>query len=407
MNVSGHSSMASFASSQNDEEITHRKPLILVVDDVQDNLELLGSLLSMHGYQVSVTQSGSQALKMLEKRLPDVVLLDIQMPEMTGFDVCEQLKSQPETRDIPVIFITAQSEVSYIVQGFKAGAVDYVTKPFNTVELLVRVQTHIDLKMARDAVLEKNRQLEVLNEGLQQLNQEKNEFVGFVAHDLKNPLTAIRNMVSLLREEHAHQHTTDADIQQTLLHVMNSADRMFALIKDLLDLNAIENNTTFRHREPVNIGKLMEQILHQHAHRAAAKHIRFDTVAINTGETVVISTHRGATVQILDNLLSNALKYSPPQTTITVCVEHSDNALVCTIADQGPGFSENDKSKMFNKFARLSARPTAGEHSTGLGLYIVKRLVDIIGAKIRCESERDAGGVGARFVVEFALPDHK
>jgi CheY-like chemotaxis protein len=121
----------------------------LVVDDVQDNLELLGSLLSMHGYQVSVAQSGSQALKMLEKRLPDVVLLDIQMPEMTGFDVCEQLKSQPETRDIPVIFITAQSEVSYIVQGFKAGAVDYVTKPFNAVELLARVQTHIDLKMAR------------------------------------------------------------------------------------------------------------------------------------------------------------------------------------------------------------------------------------------------------------------
>jgi signal transduction histidine kinase len=407
MNVSEYSLITSFTSSQNDTNTIQRKPLILVVDDVQDNLELLGSLLSMHGYQVSVAQSGSQALKMLKKRLPDVMLLDIQMPEMTGFDVCEQVKSQTETRDIPVIFITAQTEVSFIVQGFKAGAVDYVTKPFNPVELLARVQTHVELKMARDAVLEKNRQLEILNNNLQQLNQEKNEFVGFVAHDLKNPLTAIRNMVSLLLEEHAHRHATDADIQQTLLHVLNSADRMFALIKDLLNLNAIENNTTFQHREPVNIGKLMEQILQQYAHRAAAKHIQFDAAAITSDEDSVVVAHRGATVQILDNLLSNALKYSPPHTTITVRVERSDNALVCTITDQGPGFSENDKSKMFTKFARLSARPTAGEHSTGLGLYIVKRLADIVGAKIRCESERDRGGVGARFIVEFALPDHK
>src|SRR5262249_11632109 len=163
------------------------KSRILVVDDVVQNLQVVGTMLRNEGYDVMPASSGPQALERVRVRLPDLILLDLMMPEMDGLEVCRRLKADPQNRQIPIIFLTASNEMEHLVKGFEAGAVDYVTKPFNGAELLARVRTHLELKLAR--------------ERLREMNDEKNEFMGIAAHDLRNPLSAIRGYAEMMLED--------------------------------------------------------------------------------------------------------------------------------------------------------------------------------------------------------------
>src|ERR1041385_7584080 len=163
------------------------KTRVLVVDDITKNLQIVGTMLRNAGYEVMPTTSGAQALERVRVQLPDLILLDLMMPEMDGLAVCERLKADPLARQIPIIFLTASNEMEHLVKGFEAGAVDYVTKPFNPPELLARVRTHVELKQARPR--------------LREMNNEKNEFMGIVAHDLRSPLTAIYGFSEMIQQE--------------------------------------------------------------------------------------------------------------------------------------------------------------------------------------------------------------
>src|SRR5437879_1577935 len=160
---------------------------VLVVDDVTRNLQVIGTMLRNEGYEVMPATSGAEALEGVRVQLPDLILLDLMMPEMDGLEVCRRLKVDPATRQIPVIFLTASNEMEHLVKGFAAGAVDYVTKPFNAPELLARVRTHLELKHAR--------------ERLREMNNEKNEFMGIVAHDLRSPLGTIEGFSDLILDD--------------------------------------------------------------------------------------------------------------------------------------------------------------------------------------------------------------
>jgi len=158
---------------------------VLVVDDIAKNLQVVGTMLRNAGYAVMPATSGAKALEGVRVQLPDLILLDLMMPELDGLEVCRRLKADPLTQPIPVIFLTASNEMEHLVKGFEVGAVDYVTKPFNPPELLARVQTHLELKHARDTIVR-------FGQELSRLNEEKNEFMGIAAHDLRNPLSAIK-----------------------------------------------------------------------------------------------------------------------------------------------------------------------------------------------------------------------
>src|SRR5881396_1102729 len=160
---------------------------ILVVDDITKNLQIIGTMLRNAGYEVMPTTGGAQALERVRVQLPDLILLDLMMPEMDGLEVCERLKADPLTQQIPIIFLTASNEMAHLVKGFAAGAVDYVTKPFNAPELLARVRTHLELKHAR--------------ERLREMNNEKNEFMGIVAHDLRSPLGTSEGFSDLILDD--------------------------------------------------------------------------------------------------------------------------------------------------------------------------------------------------------------
>jgi signal transduction histidine kinase len=235
-------------------------------------------------------------------------------------------------------------------------------------------------------------ELAASNERLVHLNKEKNEFLGIAAHDLKNPLTAIAGSAELMKM------TKDqGQIHKFANIIVSAATRMGNLITDLLDANAIEQGKFTSNAERCDIGELVEQSVENNQLAAARKEITF---RVGTSEGLSAKADRAATSQILDNLISNALKYSPPNTTIHVHTLPESDYILVQVRDEGPGISEADQKKLFQKFTRLSARPTGGESSTGLGLAIVKRLAEAMSGTIQCHS---VPGTGATFMLRLPV----
>jgi two-component system sensor histidine kinase/response regulator len=366
------------------------KSLILVVDDITKNLQVVGTVLRNQGYEVMPAASGADALKCARGQLPDLILLDLMMPEMDGLEVCRQLKADPATMQIPVVYLTASNEMEHLVQGFEVGAVDYVTKPFNPPELLARVRTHLELKHAR--------------ERLREMNDEKNEFMGIAAHDLRNPLGAITGYAEIILEEGGSLLDSSPEalarsvkeVNDCASRIQDTSKRMAEMLQNLLDANRIERGEMQLHMAPIDLAASVAAVLETQRPRAVAKQQTLHW----QNEAGPLSVLADATVltQVIENLVSNAVKYSPTGKNIYVRVRRSPEGMRCEVQDEGQGLSAQDQKKLFGKFARLSAKPTGGEHSTGLGLSIVKKLVEAMNGKVWCESEL---GKGATFIVEF------
>jgi len=353
------------------------KSRVLVVDDISKNLQVVGTMLRNAGYHVMPATSGPQALERAQAQVPDLILLDLMMPEMDGLEVCRRLKADPPTRAIPVIFLTASNEMEHLVNGFGAGAVDYVTKPFNAPELLARVRTHLELQHARAR--------------LREMNEEKNEFMGIAAHDLRSPLNAIRGYSEMVLENE----TLDKENAGLIRKIHDAAARMAEMVQNLLDANRIEHGEMKLNLVQADLTSILASVVETQRPRAAAKqqtiHLDRESPPLNAlADSTVM-------VQVLENLVSNAVKYSPPGKSIFVRLKKAADTVRCEVQDEGPGLSPEDQKKLFGKFARLSAKPTGGEGSTGLGLSIVKKMVGAMNGKVWCESEP---GKGATFIVE-------
>lgn len=368
--------------------------VILIADDLQDNLNIVQAVLGYKGYQVETAKNGKQVLEEVVRRLPDLILLDIQMPEMNGFEACRHLKAHPDFKEIPVIFLTAKADSYDIVDGFKHGAVDYITKPFNTMELLARVQTHLELKRSRDLLAEKNKYLEIIAAGLTKLNNEKNDFIGIAAHELKNPLTTIKGLANFLRRDFD---PSPGSMKVVLESIIKSSERMFSIIRNLMDVSAIEEGSFRFDFMPVEMETVVRDLVEQYQHQADVKRILF-ALDIPSGIEAHIHGNYDTLTQVLDNLLSNAIKYSSDGTTVTIRLFKTDTHVRCEVQDEGMGISESDRDKLFGKFAQLSTRPTGDEASTGLGLYIAKKLTEAMNGTIQCLSET---GKGSIFILEF------
>jgi two-component system sensor histidine kinase/response regulator len=362
---------------------------ILIVDDLPRNIQLVAAILRRENYQLSFAQSGAAALDLVKERPFDLILLDLHMPGMDGYSVCQALQEDPNTCNIPIIFVTANTHTHSIVQGLQSGAVDYITKPFEPPELLARVRAHLELKHSRDTV-------QAQKEMLERLNQDKSELLGIVAHDLKNPLAAIISAAQHL--EHALETHPDPKVQRRLHHIHTAAWRMNAIIYNFLNLDAIESGRMLLFPEWWNIHDLLLQGIERHRTWADEKNIQLHLQPADRPASLYID--RMAMEQVLDNLISNAIKYSPQHRSIWVRVRLSDppGNLQIEVEDQGPGLSEADQSRLFVRFGRLSNHPTQGENATGLGLSIVKKLTELMGGHVHCESEL---GQGARFILRF------
>jgi len=242
------------------------------------------------------------------------------------------------------------------------------------------------------SVLRSKNHIALQNTHLSALMQDKNELMGIVAHDLKNPLSAIKGYAEELHE--AADEMTLEDICLYASKIEDSSQRMFSLISNLLDINAVESGKMKIVRQKTSLGQVLAECVARHQDRAIQKHITLEF----SGTACSVETDAQLFHQIMDNLISNAIKYSPPRTRVSVQVSIVDGKIYCVVEDQGPGLSIEDQAKLFGKFTRLTPIPTAGEHSTGLGLFIVKKLVDTLKGKIWCESQL---GQGSRFIVQL------
>jgi two-component system sensor histidine kinase/response regulator len=357
---------------------------LLVVDDQESNIQVVGAALGKLGFEILPATGGPQAFQRLAVGRPDLILLDLLMPEMDGFEVCRRIRENPDWAEIPIIFLSSADDKGLIVRALETGGVDYITKPFNHAELVTRVRTHLALKRARD--------------DLKQLAEDRDELLGILTHDLKNHLGGIDMSAQLLCGR--TEAMADAKLRLMAENISHSSSQMLAFVKEFL-ANASADHGLDLKTEPVNLSAAAARAVEQHQEAAKRKQLVLKVV-LPPNSTPVLAD--GAALnQVLDNLLSNAIKFSPPgkQIRLTVCPPAA-GYVECQVQDEGPGFSENDKNRMFRRYGRLSARPTGGEPSTGLGLSIVKKLVLAMQGELACES---APGNGATFA--FRLPRAK
>lgn len=347
--------------------------VVMVVDDQTSNIQVVGTMLTREGYEVIPATSGTQALQRMAARLPDLVLLDVMMPDMDGFEVCRRLREHPDTSALPVIFVSAANDTDAIMRGLEAGGVDYITKPFNKAELLARVRNQVDLQRARETA--------------SRVLRERENIISMVAHDLKNPLGAIRFSAQTLQElKPDQQHTADELIQ----HIVVTCDQVVGFVNRFLNRRAQEAERA--RIVPVRITThQIRDMLEGWRRTARRKNITFSLDAPEKPVSV-----RGDLLtlgQILDNLMSNAVKFTPLGSHVASSIRVEKERLVICIEDEGPGFSDSDHARMFQDYMRLSARPTGDESSTGLGLAIAKRSADRMGAELHLENR--AAGTGA------------
>jgi two-component system sensor histidine kinase/response regulator len=353
---------------------------ILVVDDQAANVQVLGAMLGQEGYEIVPASDGPTALKRLALRVPDLILLDVLMPGMDGVEVCRRIRQNLDWQDIPIIFLSAADDKGLIVRALEAGGVDYVTKPFNPAEMLSRVRTHLALKTARDR--------------LKRLAEDKDELLGILAHDLRNSLCGIQISAEVLRERMLRMR----DEKQAHLcdNICQSTAQLLSFVREFLANTAADHGLRLE-PEDVDVGDALARVARDYEEAARRKNLTVHTAFPE--RPAIVSADRRALGQVLDNLLSNAVKFSPPGKQITASVRCAGKVVECQVQDQGPGLTPEDLRGMFRRYGRLSTQPTGGEPSTGLGLSIVKKLVQGMNGELNCDS---APGQGATFT--FRLP---
>lgn len=360
---------------------------LLIVDDQAYNLQLLERVFSK-SYEVVCVDSGEAALKLLGEQAFDAVLLDIMMPGMDGLAVLKIIRDVPETADMPVILVSALSEDQHVANGLEMGANDYITKPFDVTVVQARVHTQVALKQLTD-----ERKATIAH--LQAANDLKERLMRIASHDLKGPLNNLQMVTFLVREEVGD----NPEMNKLLDMADENINLMLALTEEFLESGIARGDEIELKPEPLSIPFLVEQTLHQYEPMAFQKDIQLVT-AFDDDYPVVADPNR--MLQVLSNLVSNAIKYSPSGSTVRVETQNNGNRVRINVIDQGEGIPEDERSLLFQPFSRLSTRPTAGEYSTGLGLWIVKQLVDLHGGAVDVDCPSDGG---SNFWVDLPLSD--
>jgi len=361
-------------------------PKILIVDDTPANIDVLDLFLEKEGYKISIAQSGESALDLADRISPDLILLDVMMPGIDGFETCRRLKSNDKTSDIPIIFITARNESADIIKGFSMGGVDYITKPFSQEEVCARVHLHLKLKTLMAA-------LETKNQKLADLNDLKNKFLGMASHDLRNPISTIQGFSKILLD---HGETLAEDAKKEFLQSIHKVSNdMLTLLDDLLNISTIESGKLELQVKRGSFGQLVKERVRMYQVMAERKNL---ATHLDIEEMAEFSFDPNRISQVIDNLLSNAIKFSPPGKEIYIWLGQRNGQAKFSVRDQGPGISPEDQDKLFKHFQKLKARPTADEPSHGLGLAIAKKMVEAHKGKITVESQPGSGATFSFFI---------
>jgi signal transduction histidine kinase len=360
---------------------------ILVVDDDEIIRKLLRRVLERSGFVIDEAASGEAAIQCIEAHAPDLILLDVMMDGIDGFNTCRKVKSMPGMDEVPIVFVTGRSDTNSIVEGLGAGGSDYITKPINRHEALARIRNHLKMRTLMRF------QREFIN-GLKQANFAKNRIIGVASHDLRNPIASIRGLSEFLVE----LGPLNDEQKEIATTIQTTSDSMLHLVDELLDLSVIESGEERSEMQPFSVVDLVSSSINIYQFTASKKEIRLELVREeNIPELLMLDKMQFR--RLIDNLLSNAVKYSPHGSFIKITLELEKKKLLIHVEDEGPGVPVNEMHKLFTEFGKTSVQPTGNETSTGLGLSICKKIAESHKGRVFAANRTDR--IGARFSVEL------
>ena len=359
---------------------------LLVVDDAPANLQLLFGMLKERGYRVRPVPSGRLALQAARAQPPDLVLLDVNMPEMSGYEVCRLMKEDDALRAIPVIFISALSEPFDKLQAFSAGGVDYVTKPFHLDEVRVRIETHLALRQMQGRLESRNRELAQANERLRNLEEARKVLANAIVHDLKSPLAALIGSAEYL----LHRDEVEGETREVLGEMLASSNGVHRIVLNLLDVARMEEAEIEPMRRSTRLGEMVERA------RVTAQlttRMTGHTLVIEDDADVEVMVDPDLFTRVIENLLDNSLKYAPRGTPIRV-IARAGEAGGCSlrIEDHGRGVPLAQRERIFERYVRLDRDMAShARTSRGLGLAFCRLAVEAHGGRIWVEDNVPEG----------------
>jgi two-component system, sensor histidine kinase len=378
---------------------TYKEFNLLIVDDLPNNLQLLANILRNKDYKIALATSGAQALEIVKDTKFDLILLDIMMPEMNGIEVCQRLKRLEETRSIPIIFLTALTDTDSIIEGFEAGAVDYITKPFNDKELVKRVETHVELikkeaellefnALLEEKVKERTRDLNIERKRAEVANRAKTLFLANMNHELRTPLNSIMGFSSLLQESNLGEE------QAEYVNIINNSSHdLLKLITEILEYTNIESTLREKNEIEVNPSTMISEAVNSIAIQAIRKGIRIQNRCPDQLPNIVTDIQK--VKQILINLFSNAIKFTSRGEILidaSISDDHSEKPFFSiTVTDSGIGIAPDKLDLIFEEFYQVDEDFTRQYEGLGLGLSLAKCLADAINGRITVESSLGKG----------------
>ena len=374
--------------------------LILIVDDVPRNLQVLATILYDDGYEIAIAENGKTALEILNTIAPDLILLDIMMPDVDGFEVCRQIKSDHQLSSIPIIFLTAKNDTESIVKSFEIGASDYVTKPFNAIELKARVKTHLQLREKTkrlelvnqeldQIVKDRTVELQKANQKLSQLDVAKSNLLGLISHELYTPISQIKSSVHLLK----FTLVDEEDIE--LLNFIDNASKWlekFAGLSTMItNLQLNKANAFFEKTSPTSIIEEalfnIKDILDTHKTKIIREY---------NCDNIEIDLDKFHSLKSLELIIDNASKYSGHNGDVRIVTKYNQDCYCIDIYDNGPGFKDEYLNNQFEFFTSDNLL----NHSKGLGLSLAaaKLMIELNNGKLLLSNNENGGAkVSMRF----------
>ncbi|AVM53602.1 two-component system, unclassified family, sensor histidine kinase and response regulator [Bacteroides zoogleoformans] len=361
-------------------EINPSEYKILIVDDVMSNVLLLRVLLTNEKFTIATANNGRQALEQVKKENPDLILLDVMMPDLSGFEVAQQLKANPDTAEIPIIFLTALNGTADIVKGFQVGGSDFISKPFNKEELIIRVTHQISLVAAKRLILSKTEELQRTIAG-------RDKLYSVIAHDLRSPMGSIKMVLNMLILNLPAEKIGD-EMYELLIMANQTTEDVFSLLDNLLKWTKSQIGKLNVVYQDVNLVEVTDSVIDIFNMVAKLKKI---TIKETKPDKIMVNADIDMLKTVVRNLLSNAIKFSKENSEVLVKVKEEGDMAVISVQDYGCGISEEGQKKLLHTDTHFSTFGTNNEEGSGLGLLLCKDFVMKNGGKLWFTSKEKEG----------------